>query len=236
MRPSSVAPESSAFMPIRRIFVAAAAMLSPLSAQAADLSVGAATDYVWRGLSQTDGGPQAYVSAQAEAGRSGYVGIWASNVDLGDGDHLEYDLYVGVRPQAGPLTLDLGATYYGYAGRSGAARRDYWEGRVGAELPLGPAILGAAVAYAPDVLGALGRGWYAEVNASGTPAGSRFVFSGALGRRTFERGRDYTTWNLGAGLPLTDRVGVDVRYWDADAAPAGFDGAARLVAGIKATF
>ncbi len=79
---------------------------------AEEMSANAAvvSNYVWRGLTQTDDGfaVQAGVDYTMDSGI--YVGAWASNVDPG----AEYDLYGGFTGEAGDIGYDLGFIYYGY--------------------------------------------------------------------------------------------------------------------------
>ncbi|WP_309089746.1 TorF family putative porin [Phenylobacterium sp.] len=199
-------------------------------------NVGAATEYVFRGVSQTDEDPQVFGGVDATLGSIGYAGVWASNVDFGDSTDFEYDLYAGVRPTLGAVSLDLGVIYYGYADQPSGANWDYWEGKVAASVPAGPATLGAAVYYSPEFTGDTGDAWYYEVNATYPIPQTKFSISGALGHQTIADAGDYTTWNLGVGFALTDKVGIDVRYWDTDAHEFGKLYDSRVVAGLKLAF
>lgn len=199
-------------------------------------NVGAATEYVFRGVSQTDEDPQVFGGVDATLGSIGYAGVWASNVDFGDSTDFEFDLYAGVKPTMGAVTFDLGLIYYGYADQPSGANWDYWEGKVAASVPAGPATLGAAVYYSPEFTGKTGDAWYYEANAAVPIPNSRFTVSGALGHQTIEEAGDYTTWNLGVGFSLTDNVGFDVRYWDTDAHEFGKLYDSRVVGGLKLTF
>lgn len=198
-------------------------------------NLGANTDYVFRGVSQTDGDPSVFGGADAAFG-IGYAGVWASNVDFGDGTDFEYDLYAGVKPQAGPVTFDLGVIYYGYAGSPSGSDQDYWEGKVAASMPAGPATLGAAVYYSPDFFGGTGDALYYEASAAVAIPETKFTVSGALGRQQVEGPADYTTWNVGVGYQLTDHVGFDVRYVDTDEHGFGDIYDSRVVGGLKLTW
>src|SRR5215217_2254172 len=101
-------------------------------------NVGAQTDYVFRGYSQTDEDPSVFGGVDATIGSIGYAGVWVSNVDFFDSTDLEFDLYAGIKPKLGPVTLDLGVIYYGYTDQPHGANYDYWEGKVAASVPAGP--------------------------------------------------------------------------------------------------
>lgn len=79
---------------------------------AADLSanIGATSNYVWRGVTQT-ANASAISGGFDFAHDSGlYVGTWASNVS---GGH-EVDLYAGYGGSLGDFGYDIGLIYYGY--------------------------------------------------------------------------------------------------------------------------
>lgn len=198
-------------------------------------NLGAASEYVFRGFSQTDEDPQVFGGIDASYGIA-YAGVWASNVDFLDSTDVEFDLYAGIKPTAGPVTFDLGVIYYGYTSQPSGADYDYWEGKVAASVPAGPATLGAAIYYSPDFFGAADDAFYYEANVAVAIPDSKFTVSGALGRQEQDGGLDYTTWNVGVGFALTDNVAFDVRYFDTNASstadPLGY-GDARVVGGIK---
>jgi uncharacterized protein (TIGR02001 family) len=201
-------------------------------------NVGAASDYVFRGVSQTDEEPQVFGGADVTLGSIGYAGVWATNVDFGDGTDVEYDLYAGIKPALGPVTLDLGVIYYGYHNQPGDADWDFTELKVAGSMPVGPATIGAAVFYSNDFTGGVGPSAYYEANASVAIPDTRFTLSGALGRQTLQDvgDADYTVWNLGAGIALNEKLGLDVRYWGTDADQWGAIYDDRFVVGFKVTF
>lgn len=75
--------------------------------------VGLTTNYVSKGLTQTDNGPA--VQPYLELGYGiGYAGLWASNASFGGVEDTELDVSIGVRPEFGALSLDLGFVQYFY--------------------------------------------------------------------------------------------------------------------------
>lgn len=199
-------------------------------------NIGASTDYVFRGISQTDENPQVFGGVDATIGSIGYVGAWTSNVDFNNKTSAEFDLYGGIKPTVGPVALDLGVIYYGYANQPDGPHEDYWEGKIAASVPAGPATLGAAVYYSPEFFGETGEATYVEVNAAGAIPNTKFSLSGAIGRQYVVGPADYTTWNVGVGYALTDHIGFDLRYWDTDEHGFGDIYKSRVVFGIKASF
>ena len=216
---------------------AGAAQAQEDSGPSFSFNLGAATDYVFRGFSQTDEDPQVFGGVDASYGMF-YAGVWASNVDFLDSTDAEFDIYAGFKPTAGAVTFDFAAIYYGYIDQ-GASNYDYWEFKAAASVPAGPATLGAAIYYSPNFFGVADDAFYYEANAAIAIPDSKFTVSGAVGRQEQDGGLDYTTWNLGLGFALTDHVGLDVRYHGTDASktddPAGY-GDDRVVGSIKLTW
>ena len=67
------------------------------------------------------------------------------------------------------------------------------------------------------------------------PHAEKLSLSGAVGIQTFEDADEYTTWNVGLGYALTDKLGIDVRYHGTDVDDVDlYDD--RVVASLKATF
>jgi uncharacterized protein (TIGR02001 family) len=197
-------------------------------------NIGASSDYVFRGVSQTDENPQIYGGADLSSGIF-YAGVWASNVDFLDSTDAEIDAYVGVKPTAGPVALDLAAIYYGYVNAPSGADYGYWEFKAAGSVPAGPGTVGAAVYYSPDFFGGVDEAVYYEVNGA-FPIGEKVSVSAALGHQSLDGPGDYNTWNLGVGYALNDHIGFDLRYHDTDEHGFGSIYDSRVAVGVKATF
>lgn len=226
-----------------KLSTAAALMLiaapQAASAQSADWAFNAAvgSDYVFRGVSQTEEDPALSAGADLTSG-SFYAGAWASNVSfVGDADtNAEVDLYGGFRTEASGWNMDLGVVGYLYTSQPNGADYDYVELKAAASRAVGPATIGAAVYWSPDFFGAAeDEATYVEANAAFSPA-AKWTLSGALGRQFVSSDFDYTTWNVGAAYALTDTLAVDVRYHDTDEHDFGDVYGARAVASLKAVF
>lgn len=227
-----------------KLFTAAAALVliaapQAVSAQSADWAFNAAvgSDYVFRGVSQTEEDPALSAGVDLTAG-SFYAGAWASNVSfVGDDDtNAEVDLYGGFRTETAGWNMDLGVVGYFYTNQPNSADYDYVELKAAASRAVGPATVGAAVYWSPDFFGAAeDEATYVEANAAFNPA-DKWTLSGALGRQFVSSDFDYTTWNVGAAYALTDTLAVDVRYHDTDEHDFGDVYGARAVASLKAVF
>lgn len=222
--------------------VATAVLAFGAAAQAADgpsvsFNVGASSDYVFRGYSQTDSKPQVYGGADLGIGTF-YAGTWLSNVDFGDSTSMEYDLYAGFKPTLGPVALDVGIVRYGYTNQESGADLDFWEGKLAGSVAAGKGAVGAAVYYTPENFGQTGKATYVELNGS-MPVMDKVSVSGAVGHQALEGDGDYETWNLGLGYAINDTFGLDVRYWDTNVKKADDPNkltSGRIVVGLKAAF
>lgn len=206
-----------------------------LSAPKISANVALASDYVFRGVSQTRERPA--ISAGVDLTNEGfYAGAWASNVDFGDSTDAEVDLYAGYRPEVAGYALDFGVVGYLYPGQPEGADYDYVELKAAASRAVGPATLGAALYYSPDFFGAAeDQATYVEINGAVRPA-DKWTISGAVGRQWVSSDLDYTTWNLGAAYQLTRNLALDVRYHDTDQHGFGDGYGARAAATLKAAF
>jgi uncharacterized protein (TIGR02001 family) len=220
-------------------FAAAAALVvaGPAAAQdgpSLDFNLGVASDYVFRGVSQTDEDPQVSGGADLSVGQF-YAGVWGSNVDFSDSTDAEFDLYGGFKPTLGAVSLDLGVLYYGYIDQPSGGDLDYFEFKAAGSIPLGPATFGAQAYYSPNYYAGVDHAFYYEVNGAFSPT-EKLSFSAALGRQEVSGSGDYTTWNVGAGYALTDHLAVDLRYHDTDEHGFGKIYGSRAVVSLKAAF
>lgn len=135
--------------------------IAPLSAHAQEAetqravtlsgSATIASDYRFRGVSQSDKS-MAVQGGLTLAHESGlYLGTWASNLSgwgTFGGANMELDLIGGYKARLGDnATLDVGLTWYMYP--SGADDTDFAEPYAKLSGTVGPATLTAGVAYAP---------------------------------------------------------------------------------------
>jgi len=177
-------------------------------------NIGATSDYVFRGFSQTLEDPAIFGGIDATLG-SFYAGAWASNVDFGDDTDGELDIYGGYRTEVAGYAVDVGAVAYVYLDAPGAADYDYLEVKLGVSRAIGPMTFGAVAYVSPDFFGVDEEAAYAEVNGAYV-ADDGLSVSGAFGYQALDVNDDYTTWNLGVGIPIVAGLGLDLRYHDTD--------------------
>ena len=98
------------------VLVTAVAAVLTSGVATADLSANAAiySNYIWRGVTQTvdQAAGQGGIDWGNDSGL--YVGTWVSNVNYGDFDGYEMDVYAGFAGEAGSFGYDLGAITYQY--------------------------------------------------------------------------------------------------------------------------
>ena len=82
----------------------------------ADVSsnVSASSNYLFRGVTQTDGAAAVQGGLDYEHASGFYAGGWGSNVDFGDGTSYELDLYAGFSGSVEELGYDVGYIYWVY--------------------------------------------------------------------------------------------------------------------------
>ena len=88
-------------------------MLAIPSFAAVSANVSFASDYVWRGMTQSDG-PAIQGGFDFEAESGFYAGIWGSNVNFNNGAGSELDLYLGYAFEVGSIGVDVGYISYEY--------------------------------------------------------------------------------------------------------------------------
>jgi uncharacterized protein (TIGR02001 family) len=195
----------------------AMAVAAPALATAGDVSynVGVTSDYVWRGMSQTDSKPALQAGVDATAGLW-YFGGWASNVDKDTlGSNLEYDLYAGIKPVAGPVTFDIGVISYNYQNLADYLDAGTTEFKVGASfVPAYDWTVGAT--YYTNT-GDAGVDYY-ELTAGG-PLGKLAVGPFKLGASaSYGSYTDdgYANWKAGVNGTTENGWGVELAYTDTD--------------------
>ena len=201
-------------------------------------NIAGTSDYVFRGISQTDNDPALQGGADVSWGII-YAGVWASMVDFDDAPpaNAEVDWYGGIKPTwnspLGTVNLDFGVIYYSYPGadpnRAGTGDPNYVELKAGYSWSaLHPSLVtGTTVFWSPDYFAETGSVWTIESMAAWTlPKVHVFtpVINGVVGWQKGDakdgyfvnvNGTDdeYYYWNAGLALGV-ENITFDFRYWD----------------------
>ena len=79
-----------------------------------------ASDYVWRGITQSNHKPSvaAYFEPRYNLNKDTqlYAGLGGASISFPNRAAAEVDIYAGIRPTFGKLSLDFGVWYYWYPG------------------------------------------------------------------------------------------------------------------------
>ena len=241
-------------MTTRQIGAAAALMLGFAGAAGAENTytgnVTLASDYVFRGISQTQerGAIQGGFDALLDNGI--YAGVWGSNVNFNTGaagTSTEVDYYGGWTGSlgCGSCSAKVGFIYYRYEGDTNL---DYIE--AAGSLTWGSLTVG--LNYSPKYLGDYGEVstgddvdfYYPYVNYSQTlPWDLTLALHGAWNKMgeegLFEPGQDdYSEWSVGV-TKLINGFNFGVTYWDTNThqlySPTDGDGGARVVFSLSKT-
>jgi len=202
------------------------------------------SDYVFRGISQSDENfaIQGGFDVSHESGL--YTGVWSSSVDFNDGDeaNIEIDLYAGYAGEANGVSYDIGGLYYAYPGADSSLDYDFWEvyGSLGYDFEIASAAVG--VNYSPDYFGSSGDAVYTYLGVD-VPLPQNFTLSGGVGYQDIDDNAsfgtpDYTNWHASIGYDWKN-LNFSVTYHDTDLDEPGecADGCeARVVFGISAAF
>jgi len=212
--------------------------LLPASAPAADepttphaltFNLGVTTDYIFRGISQSQHDPALSAGMDYSHASGLYAGAWASTqkwVDEAgpykDGSDFELDVYGGYKGTAGDIGYDIGFIRYAYDGDRNAATVGFVTPDT-SELYLGLSWKMLSLKYSHAVSKHF-MGWtngrdstYLELNAT-HDLGNGWGLLGHIGHQKVENNSiaSYTDWKVG----VTKDVGfglVTLAYSDTDA-------------------
>lgn len=217
-----------------------AATAAPVLAQSVpggdwSFEVGAGTDNRSKGASKSGNDGYVFGSAAWESANGlFYVSPAVETIQAG-GSNVEAEVGIGYQPEAFGYQFDFNVAYKNRLDANDGYDNDTVEFGANVSRAIGPAKARLQVQYSPDSTGATDAFTWVEgrVGWSFTP---KLDGSVALGRREQDNSPDYTAWNAGVTYALTDSLGLDVRYYDTDAAEFGEQYEDGLVAEIAYAF
>lgn len=77
-------------------------------------NIGAVSNYMFRGITQTEGAAAIQGGVDYENAAGLYAGTWVSTIDFGDDATHELDLYFGFAGEMEGISYDVGYIYYAY--------------------------------------------------------------------------------------------------------------------------
>jgi uncharacterized protein (TIGR02001 family) len=172
---------------------------SSITAAQFSANVGVTSNYVWRGVTQSEDSLAVFGGLDYAHDSGWYAGTWASSVSFADDDGVEVDLYGGYSG-GDAITYDVGFIYYLYPDYDEV---DYGEmyGSVGWEwLTAGVAVTvtsevpGQSAFTEGDVYGYLSGSWDLRENLSLTITAGNYWFADAV---DYAYGQVDLTWATG---------------------------------------
>lgn len=180
-----------------------------------------ATDYVYRGVSQTDEDVALQSSLDWGHDSGVYLGFWGSNVDFKDGSsQIELDVYGGFANEYAGVTYDVMVLGYIYPGADDALDQDFVEFSLAAGYDFEILSASAGVAISPDFYASSGVGTHITAGV-GIPipldllAKYNIAVDSNFGYQDISSGGSYVHWNVGLGAQLLG-FGLDLRYFGND--------------------
>lgn len=226
-------------MNLRKIMLATTAFIAlsatTASAEGVSANVGFVTDYVFRGVSQTDEHAAIQGGFDYEDPSGFHVGVWGSNVDFNntqDGS-LELDVYAGYANEIGDFSYDVGGIYYAYPGSESNLNYDYWEAYLALGYQFDMVGVNAGVNYSPEFFGDTGDATYIYAGVD-VELPHSFSASAHIGHQEIDDSTDYTDWSVGLGYNWMD-FDFGLTYTDTDLDQSDLDDG-RVVFGVSKSF
>jgi uncharacterized protein (TIGR02001 family) len=205
------------------VFVFAGTSLAAADEEEASLpgdfsaTVAFTTDYLFRGISQTDEDVALQPTLDWNHESGVYLGMWGSNVDFKDGSsQLELDVYGGYASEHEGVSYDVVIVGYLYPGADRDLDLDFVEVSLALGYDFGLASVNTGVAVSPDFQGATGVG--AHIGAGvGVPIPIEMLEKYGVaadfnyGYQDIEDGGSYSHWNAGLSAEVYG-FGLDLRY------------------------
>ena len=188
-----------------------------------------ASDYLFRGISQTRSRMAYQGNVEIEHTSGVYVGAFLSNVRFAYTDaRQEVDAFGGYRFTLFDTKFDIGGIGYlypGYTAPAGAVSPvlDYFEGYLRASREIGPVNLLAAVYVSPNFFGRSGTGVYIEGGADWKTGVLDVTLGGRIAHQWIQRNAvfgtpDYAWWSIVASrdfaIPNIGTITASVGYYD----------------------
>lgn len=158
-----------------------------------------ANDYIWRGVTQTDGQFTVQGGLDVEFDNGFSLGTWASNIDYNDGTWGELDLYGGYAFDLSEMvSASVSGLFVMYPGQPSGGDYNFFELTGGLDFDFGPAVFSTSLAYSPDYL--RDETWYLTTGLA-IPLGEYFELYGGVNYYWWETVPSY--WNYLVGVSAT---------------------------------
>lgn len=201
-----------------------------VQAHAIDAQIGVASQYVGKGLGKSAGDPSVNGTIEVSGGDF-YASVFASTAKLSQGSDAEIVSAIGWRPKAAGYSFDFSVVNRDLPGTRAGVDANYWEYQADASRKIGPVNTRLRVNYTPDGFAATREAWWVELQGT-VSVGPKTKASASIADRTADGGAEYAAWNLGVKHKLTDKLALDVRWYDTDSRALGENYDGRLVGAL----
>ncbi|WP_395943993.1 TorF family putative porin [Brevundimonas sp.] len=220
--------------------LAALLAASPALAQTAtggdwSFEIGTGTDNRSKNASKSGNDGYAFGSATWESGDGLFYAGPAFQTIQSGGSNLEAELVAGYQPEAFGYQFDFSLAYKNRLDADPGYDAETVELTADISRSIGPARAGLQLQYAPQAAGSTESFTWVEGEV-GWAFSDRIDASVAVGRREQDNGPDYTGWNAGVTLAMTDAIALDLRYYDTSAHADGEQYEDALVAKVAYAF
>ena len=210
-------------------------------------NVAVTSEYLFRGISQTDDAPALQGGFDYEVSLAEpvalYLGVWGSNVDFNeaagvDGATVEIDGYGGLRGTVPGtrLSWDAGFIYYAYPGADSNLEYDFWEVTASLGYDFGVASVTGSVNWSPDNTGDTGYETYTKLAVDvPVPVVKDLSLSAYVANQDLDQGDSYVEWNFSVGYSIAG-FGLSVAYSDTDISPAADGNGEAVIFTISRSF
>ncbi len=207
-------------MKLKKIMVASILVASTGMAQAGvSGNIALTSDYVWRGISQSNDNVAVQGGFDYEHDSGAYAGIWASNVEFGGPGSIETDFKVGFANSVGDFSYDVWYLDYLYPND---AKLNFDEIGFSVGYDLKVVSFSAGVSTNEIIVKNDDTGTYYEAGMD-IPAGP-ITISTHIGKYDLKAHTDdYLDWKIGASAEFAG-FGFDLSYSDTDMSDDGLDG------------
>lgn len=186
-----------------------------------------ASDYLFRGISQTRSRPAYQLTAEVSHASGFYIGGFLSNVRfLGTDARQEIDLFGGYRFTALDFNVDVGGIWYTYPGFDRAPGQfglNYAEAQLKVSREVGPVNLLGQFNYSPNFFGSSGDAYYLEGGADWKTGIWDLTLGGRVGHQWIQRNvrfgtPDYTWWSVAISREFAiegiGTISASIGYYD----------------------
>lgn len=188
-----------------------------------------ASDYDFRGVTQTDGDVAFQLGGTYNFDNGFYAGAWGSNVKDGNPltskPDIELDYFAGFAGETDMFGYDVGVIYYHYLDAGSLNTVEAYAG-------ISKEWFSAKLSYSPDVASSDESSIYLETNAN-YALPSNFSLLAHVGYATSDAFSDYVDYSVGVGYSINN-FDLAVKYVDNDMDLVG-DSRGAVVATISTT-